>query len=71
VNELIVLQISLSTADDEANYFTGDPAPSAVPKPSRFLPAGTYRVMDGQLYRVLPGISPRYIPSLAVATENP
>jgi hypothetical protein len=71
VNELIVLQISLSTADDEANYFTGDPAPSVGPKPSRLLPAGTYRVLDGQLYRVLPGISPRHSPSQAVAAENP
>jgi hypothetical protein len=71
VNELTVLQISLSTADDEANYFTGSPIPSVVPNLARSLPAGMYRVIDGQLCRILPGVSPRFSPSQAVAAEHP
>jgi hypothetical protein len=65
-----VLQISLSTADDEANYFTGNPSPPVKPDPNRLLPAGTYRVLDGQLYRVVPGVSPRHSHPQAVAIKN-
>ena len=71
MNELTVLQFSLSTADDEANYFTGSPVASVAPDLSHLLPAGTYRVIDGQLCRILPGISPRFSPSQAVAAEHP
>jgi hypothetical protein len=71
VNELTVLQISLSTADDEANYFTGIPIPSVVPDSARLLPAGTYRIIDGQLCRILPGVSPRFTTSQALAAEQP
>ena len=71
MNELTVLQISLSTADDEANYFTGNPTPSVVPNLGRLLPAGAYRVIDGQLCRVLAGISPRFSSSQAIVAEHP
>jgi len=70
VNELTVLQISLSTADEEANYFTGSPIPSVVPNLDRLLPAGTYRVIDGQLCRVVPGVSPRYGHIVVSAQQN-
>ena len=51
-------QFYFSTADDEVNYFTkvvDDGVPSS---PSNPLPPGTYRVLAGQLYRILPGIPP-------------
>ena len=66
------LQISFSTAEDEVNYFTGNPAPAIKADPSRLLPAGLYRVIDGQLYRILPGISPRHTgPQVSSTTKNP
>lgn len=45
-------QMSVSTAEEELNYFTGD-QPVVVPQdPNAVLPAGVYRVIDGRLYRV-------------------
>ena len=54
VSELTVEQISLSTAEDELNYFS-DNAQLEAPLPAgSAMPPGTYRVVDGALYLVLP-----------------
>ena len=51
-------QISLSTAEEELNYFTGEEwLPSPVEVESLF-PPGLYRVVNGQLYRILEGVPP-------------
>ena len=54
----VMEQFSLSTAEDEKNYFTGQPASMEQPLAEPVLPAGIYRVIDNQLYRVVPGIAP-------------
>lgn len=48
-------QIVVSTADEEANYFTnGTPLPSVGDNPlGAELPTGTYRIVAGQLFRIL------------------
>ena len=51
-------QMSLSTAEDEVNYFTGQPVSLHVPEPSTAFLPGTYRVVDGQLCLILPGVPP-------------
>lgn len=58
MTEFIVEQLSLSTAYDEANYFTGQPEVPWRPDPNEILRPGTYRVIDGQLYRVVGGMAP-------------
>lgn len=47
-------QLSLSTAEDEANYFSQ--YPSVFPAPVSEVPTGIYRVIDGQLFQVVPGV---------------
>ena len=52
-------QLCTSTADDELNYFTDSPVSYAVyPDPETVMPAGVYRVIEGQLFRVVPGVPP-------------
>lgn len=47
-------QLSVSTAEDELNYFSGS-LPDEAPAPAgNAMPTGTYRVVDGSLYLVLP-----------------
>ena len=58
-------QIAFSTADEEGFYFSGDPV-IAEPHPISPLPGGTYRVVDGVLYRVFPGPAP-----LTIGVEGP
>ena len=48
-----VEQISLSTAEDELNYFSGFVKPEAPALTGSSMPSGTYRVLDGSLYLVL------------------
>ena len=48
-------QLSLSTADIEASYFTGREVPTQWTDPRLIVPPGTYRVFEGQLYRIVPG----------------
>ncbi len=50
-------QLIVSTADEEFNYFRI--VFSDYPK-DEFLtiPPGQYRIIDGQLYRIVPGVSP-------------
>ncbi|MGO8813249.1 MAG: hypothetical protein ACLQVG_01090 [Terriglobia bacterium] len=56
--ELVIQQFSISTAEDEKNYFTEQPASMEQPTSPPILPAGQYRVIDNKLYRVVPGIAP-------------
>ncbi len=51
-------QLSVSTAQEESNYFTGQPLATLEPDPSAILPPGLYRVIDGRLYRVIEGVAP-------------
>jgi len=56
-------QLSVSTAEEENNYFTGQPPTWLMPDPSQILPSGLYRVIDGRLYRVIDGL-PMTVPPL-------
>ena len=58
MSKLIIEQVSVSTAEDENNYFTGQPEASVVPRPSEILPPGNYRVIAGNLYRVVDSVPP-------------
>jgi hypothetical protein len=52
-------QLCTSTAEDELNYFTDAPAVHAMyPDPATVMPAGLYRVIDGQLFRIVSGVPP-------------
>lgn len=51
-------QLSVSTAQEESNYFTGEPPVFLQSDPNAILPAGLYRVIDGRLYRVVEGVAP-------------
>lgn len=60
-------QFYVSTAEDELNYFTEIAGTESIPEhPPTALPSGTYRVLAGQLYRIVPGIPP----SLDTALDN-
>lgn len=50
---LTVEQMSVSTAQDELNYFSGNVQPEAPVSAGSAMPPGTYRVVDGTLYLVL------------------
>jgi hypothetical protein len=52
-------QLSVSTAQEERNYFTGQPTVTLKPEPNAILPPGLYRVIDDRLYRVIEGVAPR------------
>lgn len=51
-------QLSVSTAQEENNYFTGQPPAQLRPNLNAILPPGLYRILDGRLYRVLEGVPP-------------
>ena len=55
MNEFVFEQFSISTAEDEQNYFTGQMEVTVQSNPNAILPPGMYRVIDGSLYRVLGG----------------
>ena len=48
------VQIALSTAEDAANYFTGEESCQvpAVSDLSRVMPSGIYRIVDDQLFHL-------------------
>lgn len=50
--EIIAEQIWFTTAEDEANYFTGQDIQNPVANPERIMPEGTYRVIDGEVFRI-------------------
>jgi hypothetical protein len=56
--EYIQMQISLSTAEDARNYFCGDTQPARTTYGGFELPPGLYRVIDGMLFRLAPGLPP-------------
>ena len=50
------LQLTWSTAEDALAIFSGESAEIGVaPEPTSQLPAGTYRVIDGGLVRLVAG----------------
>ena len=57
-DDFVVEQLSLSTAEDQQNYFSGMPPTMHEPSPNSILPAGIYRVVDGSLHRLVGGGSP-------------
>ena len=57
-NELTEIQFSLSTAEDEENYFATPLQHRRDRVAAAELPAGTYRVVLGQLLRIVPGVAP-------------
>lgn len=65
---MIEFQFSLSTAEEESNYFTGSPETRYEPAPQSCMPEGVYRVIDGRMFRVAPGPSP-FVAALRVASE--
>ena len=55
--ELIEFQMALSTGEQEACLFDETESGKHVKKEEKgWLSPGTYRVVDGQLYRLVPGI---------------
>lgn len=54
----VEMQISLSTAEDARNYFCGDQGPVQPTNGDCPLAPGTYRVIDGALFRLVPGLPP-------------
>lgn len=54
--ELVEFQISLSTAEEERTLFEGVEALQGHPPEPIPLPAGAYRIIDGHLYRIVPGL---------------
>lgn len=56
--EYVRMQISLSTAEDARNYFCGDAQPTQPTYGGYELPSGTYRVIDGVLFRLAIGLPP-------------
>ena len=58
MNKFVREQMSVSTAEDEINYFTGQPEISVEPRPSKILPPGNYRVIEGRLYRIVDSVPP-------------
>lgn len=57
-DDFVVEQLSVSTAEDEQNYFSDTPPTAHQPSPNSILPAGLYRVVDGSLYRLVGGGGP-------------
>lgn len=56
---LTVEQIALSTAEEERNYFTGDLSPTPFSASAEAaMPVGVYRVIDGEVFRIVPGPIP-------------
>lgn len=58
------LQISLSTAEDSANYFSGHESSVRQGEKGRLLPVGVYRIIDDQLFQIVdaPRIKTKQLP---------
>jgi len=70
VNALVQLQIALSTAEDEKNYFTGQASrEQASPLPRRYAD-GIYRIVDGELCLIVPGAPPLESPAATTAPAS-
>ena len=58
-DELVEFQFSLSTAEEERVYFSGqEPVPQQQAAQESHLPSGDYRVLNGELYRLVAGSPP-------------
>lgn len=57
MSKFVSEQFSLSTAQVAASYFTGASRTDFQPEP-QVLPPGVYRVVNGEVRRVLPGLPP-------------
>lgn len=64
--EFVQLQIAVSTAEDEQSYFVGQHSPEPARPTASPLAGGVYRVVDGELFHVVPGAPP-----VSVALEPP
>jgi hypothetical protein len=53
IEQLIAEQLSVSTAEEELNYFFRPAQERAPVESGSAMPSGTYRVVDGSLYLVL------------------
>jgi hypothetical protein len=49
------VQISLSTAEDSLNYFTGNEPRLQEADENTVMPSGTYRIVDDQLFQIVEG----------------
>ena len=57
--ELIEFQMALSTGEQEETLFSErEPSKDMRGMEEGWLSPGTYRVVDGELYRLVPGIPP-------------
>lgn len=55
---LVTCQLSLSTADVEADIFSGQEISTPSQPVAPALEPGVYRVVDGELFRLVPGLPP-------------
>lgn len=53
--KLVNFQFSLSTAEEEANLLPAQSPAARTHLPRPTFEPGLYRVVDGQLYRLIPG----------------
>jgi hypothetical protein len=55
--EFFVEQLSTTTGEQEEQYFSGSHEPTPLaPREGVSLPSGDYRIVAGDLYRILPGV---------------
>lgn len=54
----VEMQLSLSTAEEAQDLFSEEVKQISMDESTHGLPAGTYRVVDGVLYRLVPGSPP-------------
>jgi len=52
---LVQMQIAVSTAEDESYYFVGQHSRARSRAALSPMPEGVYRVVNGELCRILPG----------------
>lgn len=56
-DDFVEEQFALSTAEEEKNYFTETTQAMGMPVAQpHVMPSGIYRVIDGELYRLVPGV---------------
>lgn len=58
--QFVTEQIVFTTFDDERNVFYGDLSRSDLqvrPSITSIIPAGTYRIVDGEFYRLVDGVN--------------
>lgn len=58
MTNFIYEQMSYSTADLERNCFSGETQEISPPEYFSIMPSGTYRVVDGEIFRIVDGCPP-------------